>query len=236
MANGSRDIFPVHGETINTHPDLAGYTRGAVQAATRPTNPPKLPACRGIMNHRSSLPASGARRFAAFILRPSIGQPSRATLLVRLAVGWVFVSSGLVKFLFENQGPVRFAKIGLRTPTSLAYAVGATEVVCGALLIFGLLVRLAAVPLVIDMIVALVTTKVPLLFGAGPEPVAAAPRTGFWAFAYQSRLDVTMLTASVFLVVAGAGLWSLDALLSRRRWEGRLMDETRLGQPGLRVN
>jgi pyridoxal biosynthesis lyase PdxS len=53
------------------------------------------------------------RRVAAFFLRPGIGQPVRATILVRLAVGGVFLSSGLVKFLFENQGPGRFAKIGL---------------------------------------------------------------------------------------------------------------------------
>jgi hypothetical protein len=60
--------------------------------------------------------------------------------------------------------------------------------------------------------------------------VSSAPKTGFWAFAYQSRLDVTMLVACVFLAVAGAGLWSLDAFLSRRRWEGRLLRHTRLGQ------
>jgi hypothetical protein len=79
------------------------------------------------------------------------------------------------------------------------------------------------------MIVAIVTTKVPLLFGAGPEPVAAMPKTGFWAFAYQARLDVTMLIACGFLVAVGAGLWSLDAILSRRRWEGRLMGDPRVG-------
>ncbi len=169
-------------------------------------------------------------RFAAFLLRPTIGQPSRATTLVRLAVGWVFLSSGLIKFLYENQGPLRFAKIGLTPARELAYFVGATEVICGVLLVVGLLVRLAALPLIVDMAVALVTTKIPLLFAAGPEPVAAAPRTGFWAFAYQSRLDVTMLVGCVSLVVAGAGLWSLDALLARRRWEGRLLGDARLGQ------
>jgi hypothetical protein len=72
-----------------------------------------------------------------------------------------------------------------------------------------------------------VTTKVPLLFGAGPEPVAAPPRTGFWAFAYQSRLDATMLLACVYLVVIGAGLWSIDAILARRRWEGALLGKVR---------
>jgi putative oxidoreductase len=168
------------------------------------------------------------RRLAELLFRPNIGQPTRATLLVRLAVGSVFVSSGLVKFLFDNQGPGRFAKIGLPAAPALASFVGATEIVCGTLLLAGLFVRLAALPLVVDMVVAIVTTKLPLLFGAGPEPVAASPKTGFWAFAYQARLDLTMLAACVFLVVVGAGLLSVDALLSRRRWEERLMGDPRV--------
>jgi len=171
-----------------------------------------------------------ARDIATFILRPSVGQASPATFLVRFAVGGVFLSSGIVKFSFDNQGPARFAKLGLPAATQLATFVGTTEVVCGALLVLGLFVRLAALPLAIDMVVALVTTKFPLLFGPGPEPVAAMPKTGFWAFAYQARLDFTMLMASVFLVAVGAGLWSLDALLSRRRSEERLMADPRVGR------
>jgi uncharacterized membrane protein YphA (DoxX/SURF4 family) len=167
------------------------------------------------------------RRLTELLVRPNIGHPTRATLLVRMAVGYVFISSGLLKFLFDHQGPGRFAKIGL--PPALASFVGATEIVCGTLLLVGLFVRLAALPLVIDMVVAIATTKLPLLFGAGPEPVAAPPKTGFWAFAYQARLDVTMLAACVFLVVAGAGLLSVDAVLSRRRWEERLMGDPRVG-------
>ncbi|AKU95988.1 hypothetical protein AKJ09_02652 [Labilithrix luteola] len=173
-------------------------------------------------------PVERVRRIAAFFVRPSIGQPMRATLLVRLAVGSVFLSSGIIKFLFENQGPGRFAKIGLPAPEQLAYFVGGVEIVAGIMLILGLAVRLAALPLIVDMAVAIATTKLPLLFGAGPEPISAMPKTGFWAFAYQARLDVTMLVSCMFLVAAGAGLWSLDALLSRRRWEGRLMRDPRL--------
>ena len=170
-------------------------------------------------------PRTAVERATAFFLRPSIGEPTRATFLVRLATGCVFVCSGLIKFLYDNQGPGRFARIGLPDPSALAYFVGAVEVLCGALILAGLAARLAAVPLVIDMLVAIATTKLPLLFGAGPEPVAAMPRTGFWAFAYQARLDFTMLTGCIFVVVSGAGLWSLDALLSRR-------DPARLGAPG----
>jgi uncharacterized membrane protein YphA (DoxX/SURF4 family) len=172
-------------------------------------------------------------RLLSSLLRPDVGQPARATILVRLAVGGVFVSSGMVKFLFDNQGPGRFAKIGLPDPGTLATGVGAIEVVCGLLVAAGLFTRLAALPLVLDMLVALATTKVPLLFGAGPEPVAAAPKVGIWAFAYQARLDLTMLAACAFVVAAGAGLWSLDALLSRRRWEGRLLEDPRVVGDGV---
>ena len=167
-----------------------------------------------------------ARNLITFLVRPSMGQPTGATLLVRAAVGTVFLTSGLVKFLFENQGAGRFAKIGFPYAHALAAFVGTTEIVCGTLVLVGLFVRLAAVPLVIDMMVAIATTKLPLLFGAGPEPVAAPPKMGFWAFAYQARLDVTMLLACVFLVAAGAGLFSLDSFLARRRWEARLIDAT----------
>jgi putative oxidoreductase len=89
--------------------------------------------------------------------------------------------------------------------------VGVVEVAAGLLLAVGLATRLAAIPLVFNMIVAIGTSKLPLLFGPGPEPVAAAPRVGLWAFVYQSRLDFTMLLGCLFLLVAGAGAWSLDA-------------------------
>jgi uncharacterized membrane protein YphA (DoxX/SURF4 family) len=172
-------------------------------------------------------PSERIRNVATFFLRPSIGQPLRVTLLVRVALGGVFLTSGLVKFLFDNQGAGRFAKIGLPDPARLATFVGAVEIICGAMILAGLLVRLAALPLIVDMAVAIATTKLPLLIGPGPEPVAAMPKIGFWAFAYQARLDVTMLLGCAFLVGVGAGLWSIDAILSRRRWEGRLLGHPR---------
>jgi putative oxidoreductase len=157
------------------------------------------------------------RTIRFFLDTPSVGSSAtRATLAIRGAVGAVFIVSGLMKFLFENQGPGRFAKIGLPAAHELAYFVGSVEVACGALLLVGLFTRLAAIPLVIDMIVAVATTKVPLLFGPGPEPIAAMPKIGFWAFAYQARLDVTMLIACVYLVVIGAGVWSIDAIRASR--------------------
>jgi uncharacterized membrane protein YphA (DoxX/SURF4 family) len=164
-------------------------------------------------------------RVLTFFLRPTRGDAPRAMALLRAAVGFVFVSSGALKLLFDNQGPGRFAKIGL--PPSLAYFVGAVEIGCGALVLTGLYARLAALPLVVDMVVAVVTTKLPLLVGAGPEPVAAPPKTGLLAFAYQARLDLTMLLACAFVVAAGAGAWSVDAWMAKRRVEERIVDRAR---------
>lgn len=139
-----------------------------------------------------------------------------ATLLIRLIVGWVFIVSGVLKFLYPNQGVGRFTKLGIPAPDVLAPFVGLVEIGGGLLLVLGLLTRLATLPLIIDMIVAIASSKLPMLTGPGPEPVAAAPTTGFWAFAYQARLDMTMLLSVVFLLVVGAGAWSLDAWLSQR--------------------
>jgi len=124
-----------------------------------------------------------------------------AILLIRLAVGFVFLSEGIQKFLFPDQlGAGRFVKIGIPAPEVMAPFVGCVEIACGSLLLFGLLTRLAAIPLIIDMLVAIGTTKVPILL-----------KSGFWAMAHEARLDFTMLLGCLFLLIAGAGPWSVDA-------------------------
>ena len=158
----------------------------------------------------------------AFLFRPQIGHPQAETLAIRAPVGLVFLVSGALKLLFDNQGVGRFTRIGLPSPGALATFVGVVEVAAGALLLAGLFTRLATLPLLIDMLVALFTTKLPLLFEPGPEPVSAAPKQGLLAFLYQARLDLTMLSACGYLLLVGGGLWSLDAWLTRRRWEGRM--------------
>ncbi|APR82601.1 Hypothetical protein A7982_07950 [Minicystis rosea] len=127
-----------------------------------------------------------------------------ATLAVRLAVGCIFLSEGIQKFLFPAElGVGRFIKIGLPAPGFLAPFVGVVEIGCGLLVLAGLATRLAAVPLVIDMLVAIATTKIPILL-----------HRGFWAMAHEARTDFAMLLGAVFLVAAGAGPWSLDAKLA----------------------
>src|SRR5579871_725796 len=87
-----------------------------------------------------------------------------ANLLVRLLVGGVFLSEGVQKFLYpDTRGVGRFVKIGIPAPALMAPFVGVVEVVGGLLLVMGLLTRAAAVPLIVDMLVALATTKIPIL-------------------------------------------------------------------------
>jgi uncharacterized membrane protein YphA (DoxX/SURF4 family) len=148
---------------------------------------------------------------ARWLLHPGGGSAPPATILIRLAVGGVFFASGLIKFLYANQGAGRFAKLGIPAPELMANFVGIVEIAAGLLLAVGLATRLAAIPLVFNMLVAIATSKLPLLFGPGPEPVAAAPKVGLWAFAYQARLDSAMLLSCLFLFAVGAGAWSLDA-------------------------
>ena len=140
-----------------------------------------------------------------------------ATLLIRVVVGVVFASEGIQKFLFADaQGAGRFAKIGIPAPELMGPFVGVVEIVCGVLVVAGLVTRLAAVPLIIDMLVALASTKVPILLGHGYWLFAHtfAPKEGLWAFLHESRTDLSMLFCSTFLGLVGAGAWSLDARLS----------------------
>jgi putative oxidoreductase len=130
-----------------------------------------------------------------------------ATVLIRLLVGWVFVSEGIQKFLFPDVlGVGRFTKIGIPAPQFLAPFVGVIEIVCGIMLILGLLTRLASVPLLIDISVAIATTKIPML-----------PKAGFWATMHEARTDFCMLLGLLFLLIAGSGPFSIDQRLSHRR-------------------
>ncbi len=143
----------------------------------------------------------------------------RGLVLIRLMVGAVFLSEGVQKFLFPAElGPGRFERIGLAWPDVLGPAVGAAEVVCGGLVLVGLLTRLAALPLVGVMLGALVTTKLPVLLGRdlGPFVVRDLDAYGFWAMAHEMRTDWAMLLGALVLVWAGAGPWSVDGVLRRR--------------------
>ncbi len=141
----------------------------------------------------------------------SAGQP--ANLVVRLLVGLVFLPEGVKKFLVPAQwGAGRFARIGIPSPDLMAHLVGAVEIACGLLLLAGVVTRLAAVPLLVDILVAIGTTKLPLLWRA----TAVSSKVGFWSMQAESRTDFAMLMGLAFLLLAGGGKLSLDAWLDRR--------------------
>jgi putative oxidoreductase len=142
-----------------------------------------------------------------------------AVVLVRLLVGLVFLSEGIQKFLYpEALGVWRFVKIGIPAPEVTAPLVGICEVVAGGLVVAGLLTRPAALVLFIDISVAIVSTKIPILLGHGfwIFSLAALPRYGFWSMAHEARTDFCMWLGCLFLGIVGAGSASLDAALSRR--------------------
>jgi len=143
-----------------------------------------------------------------------------SSILIRLAVGGVFLSEGIQKFLYPGENGVgRFTKIGIPAPEIMAPFVGVVEIVCGALILMGLLTRLAAIPLIIDMLVAILSTKIPILLGHGfwGFSLRALPYYGFWGMAHEARTDFAMLSGLIFLLIVGAGRWSVDARIAGRR-------------------
>lgn len=143
-----------------------------------------------------------------------------AVLLVRLLIGLVvFLPEGVQKLIFPDiLGAGRFAHIGIPFPDLTGPFVGIVEIVCGLLVILGLLTRLAAVPLIVIMIVAIVSTKVPILLGQDfwIFHVPKLARYGAWSMLHEARTDLVMLLGALFLLIVGGGAWSIDAILAHR--------------------
>lgn len=134
-------------------------------------------------------------------------QAPAAVVLIRLMVGLVFLSEGIQKFLFpEAVGAGRFAKIGLPSPEVTASVVAMFEIACGGLIALGLWTRAAVIPTITIMLVAIASTKVPILL-----------ESGFWKMAHDSRTDWSMLLGSFYLLIVGGGSWSIDALLTHKQ-------------------
>lgn len=130
-----------------------------------------------------------------------------AVIIIRLMVGAVFVSEGIQKFMFPAEvGAGRFEKIGFQSPAIVAAFVACFEICCGLLVLLGLVTRVAVVPLIVLMLTALATTKIPILSDQG-----------FWKMAHEARTDWAMLLGSVFLLMVGGGSWSIDAAWIRKR-------------------
>ena len=147
----------------------------------------------------------------SWITRLSSTSAPAAVVLIRCYVGVIFLCEGIQKFLNPGQlGTGRFDEAGIPAPGFFAPLDGVFEIGCGALILAGLFVRVAAVPMIVDMAGALLITKVPILSGDAP---LFTTESGWWDFIHESRVDLAMLCGSIFLLVVGAGAWSLDARL-----------------------
>jgi putative oxidoreductase len=121
-------------------------------------------------------------------------------IFIRLIVGLIFFSEGIQKYLVvEMLGPAFFKEIGFGHPMFWAYLTGAFEMFCGILILFGLLTRLASIPLLTIMITALITTKLPLL-----------ATQGVWTFLHDYSTDFSLTLLLILLIIYGGGKWSVD--------------------------
>ena len=152
-----------------------------------------------------------------------------SVVLIRVMVGLVFLTEGLQKFLYPDElGVGRFLKIGIPAPAVMAPLVAVVEIVCGALVLVGWRTRLAAIPLLITISTAVVSTKIPMLLGHGfwRFTLAKLPRYGFLSMLHEARTDFSMLLGLLFLLMVGAGPWSVDARLRKNRDEPPAVKDT----------
>jgi uncharacterized membrane protein YphA (DoxX/SURF4 family) len=157
------------------------------------------------------------KRLIDWFLFPRDSAP-RSTVLIRVMAGAVFFWEGILKFVYTNQGVGRFTKLGIPFPGPTAHFVAILEIVGGLLLIAGLLTRVIAVPFVIEMIVAILSTKISLFLGTSPLPLPPAPpQVGAWAVLHEIRSDYAQLMSVLFLMIVGPGPASLDGVLARAR-------------------
>ena len=162
------------------------------------------------------------KNLLTWLVNPSSTGPA-SVLLLRLMAGGVFLWEGILKFVYVNQGVGRFTKLGMPFPHFTADFVGYLEIVGGLLLLFGFMTRLIAIPFIIEMIVAILSTKISMYLGTSPLPLPPSPpQLGMWAVLHEVRSEYAQLLTTAFLLVNGPGKWSLDALLQRKRSTGQV--------------
>src|SRR5438128_10775524 len=144
---------------------------------------------------------------------PPVAGP-RATMVIRMMAGAVFFWEGILKFVYANQGVGRFTKLGLPFPVFTANFVGGLEIGGGLLLILGLGTRIITIPFIIEMVVAILSTKPRLFLGTLPlPPPPVPPQLGIWAALHAIRSESAQITSCIFLLISGPGPWSLDPAL-----------------------
>jgi putative oxidoreductase len=156
-------------------------------------------------------------KFHHWLFNPNT-EGSKWLILIRIFAGLTFLGEGILKFIFPSMGVMRFTLIGFPFPEFTAYAVGTLEIVGGVCLLLGLFNNLFAILFAGEMVVAFFSTKITMWMGTSPLPLPPVPpKTGFWAVVHESRDDYTLFLAMIFLLIAGPGKWSLDAIFSKKR-------------------
>lgn len=141
----------------------------------------------------------------SFIKRILNTEDDNKIIILRLIVGLIFISEGIQKFLFlEVLGPGLFRNIGFSHAYFWAYFTGTFEIVCGIFVLFGFLTRIMSVPLLIVMITAFISTKLPVL-----------EYKGFWTFAHDYTTDFSMTLLLILLIIHGGGKRSVDRMVLR---------------------
>jgi uncharacterized membrane protein YphA (DoxX/SURF4 family) len=160
---------------------------------------------------------STMKNIMRWLTEPPIDGPA-STVLIRLMAGGVFFWEGILKFVYVNQGVGRFTKLGMPFPVFTADFVGGLEIVGGLLVMAGFLTRLITIPFVIEMIVAMLSTKISLYLGTSPLPLPPAPpKIGMWAVLHEIRSEYAQIMVVLYLLINGPGKWSLDAVLAMVR-------------------
>jgi len=154
------------------------------------------------------------KKIISWFVHPPVTGPS-SILILRLMAGSVFLWEGILKFVYPNQGVGRFTKLGFLFPETTAHFVAVGEIIGGILLIAGLITRIAAFYFIIEMIVAILSTKISLYLGTSPLPLPPAPpKDGIWAVLHEIRSDYAQILTCLYLLIEGAGRRSVDFKLS----------------------
>src|SRR3954453_7589248 len=154
------------------------------------------------------------KKIINWFIHPPVTGPS-TILFIRMMAGGGFVMEGILKFVYVNQGVGRFTKLGFPFPETTAHFIATGEIIGGLLLIFGLFTKITAFYFIIQMIVAVLSTKIRLYLGTSPLPSPPAPpKMGIWAVLHEIRSDYAQILTCLFLVIAGAGRRSLDFMIS----------------------
>jgi len=171
----------------------------------------------GKLQRRKNMSNTNNKNVFNWLTNPPIAGPE-STLLLRVMAGGVFLWEGILKFVYANQGVGRFTKLGMPFPHFTAGFAGTLEIVGGILLLSGLMTRLIAIPFIVEMIVAILSTKISLYLGTYPLPLPPTPpQIGIWAVLHEVRSEYAQLLTVAFLLINGPGKWSLDALLRKER-------------------